>query len=116
MLMGPVFRAKMLRTSRQKRYYFLRVVYGLLLLAIVSIGYERLRHFHAIVRTRDLSALAAETFVGLAIVRLTTVLLLVPPIFGGAVADEKQRKTLRYIMASQLSRFETITATGEGWL
>lgn len=108
MLMGPVFRAELLRTSRQKRYYFLRIIYGLLLLAIVWLGYERLRHFQQIIRTRDLSEFAATTFVGFAIVQLTTVLLLVPPVFGGAIADEKQRKTLHYIMASQLSSFEIV--------
>ncbi|MHB1556803.1 MAG: ABC transporter permease [Isosphaeraceae bacterium] len=110
MLMGPVFRAEMLRTSRQKRYYFLRVVYGLLLLAIVWAGYAEMQRIHRgeEINTRMLASFAAQVFMGFAIVQLTTVLLLVPPIFGGAIADEKQRKTLHYIMASQLSSFEIV--------
>ncbi len=110
MLMGPVFRAEMLRTSRQKRYYFLRVVYGLLLLAIVWGGYEDLQRIHRgeEITTRMLASFAAQVFIGFSAVQFTAVLLLVPPIFGGAVADEKQRKTLHYIMASQLSSFEII--------
>jgi ABC-type transport system involved in multi-copper enzyme maturation permease subunit len=108
MLMGPVFRAELLRTSRQRRYYALRLVYGLVLLALVWTGYEQLRDHRPVISTADLASFAMSTFVAFAVLQLVTVLLLVPPLFGGAIADEKQRKTLHYIMASQLSSGEII--------
>ena len=108
MLMGPVFRAELLRTARQRRYYVLRLVYGLLLLLLVWTGYERMRWDQPVISLADVAAFAAETFIAFAIVQLITVLLLVPPVFGGAIADEKQRKTLHYLMASQLSSGEII--------
>jgi ABC-type Na+ efflux pump permease subunit len=108
MLMGPVFRAELLRTSRQKRYYFLRIAYGLLLLAFVWAGYHDLVRNRQVISTAELTSFASQFFLAFGVVQLTVVLLLVPPVFGGSIADEKQRKTLHYIMASDLSSGEII--------
>ncbi len=108
MLMGPVFRAELLRTSRQRRYFFLRLLYGLMLLAIIWAGYDSLRQHREVISVAELTGFASQTFLAFGVVQLITVLLLVPPIFGGSVADEKQRKTLHYIMASQLTSAEII--------
>jgi ABC-type transport system involved in multi-copper enzyme maturation permease subunit len=108
MLMGPVFRAELLRTSRQRRYYALRLIYGLLVLALVWTGYEELRRRRPVISTPEVASFAMSTFAAFGVLQLITVLLLVPPLFGGAIADEKQRKTLHYIMASQLSSGEII--------
>jgi hypothetical protein len=108
MLMGPVFRAEVLRAARQRRYYVLRLVYGLLLLLLVWIGYERMRLTRPVTRLADVAAFAADTFYAFAVVQLITLLLLVPAVYGGAIADEKQRKSLHYLMASQLSGVEII--------
>ena len=108
MLMGPVFRAELLRTSRQRRYYVLRFLYAGLLLLLVWSGYEQMQRLNPVVHLSDVATFAEELFIAFAIAQLATVLLLIPAIFGGAIADEKQRKTLHYMMASQLSSFEII--------
>src|SRR5262245_26036753 len=108
MLMGPVFRAELLRTARRRRYYVLRLIYGLVLLLMVWSGYAPMLQRQAVVRRSDVAEFAAETFISFAIVQLITVLLLIPAVFGGAIADEKQRKTLHYLMASRLSGGEII--------
>jgi ABC-type transport system involved in multi-copper enzyme maturation permease subunit len=108
MLMGPVFRAELLRTARQRRFYVLRLVYGLVLLLIVSTGYQQMRWVHAVASVADVARYATQAFNSFALMQLIAVLLLVPAVFGGAIADEKQRKTLHYIMASQLSSGEII--------
>jgi ABC-type transport system involved in multi-copper enzyme maturation permease subunit len=41
-------------------------------------------------------------------VQLATILLLIPAVIGGAIADEKQRKTMHYLMASRLSSGEIV--------
>ena len=46
---------------------------------------------------------ARDTFQSFAVIQLIAVLLLIPAVFGGAIADEKQRRTLHYLMASRLS-------------
>ena len=42
MLLGPVFRAELLRTARKRHYYSLRIVYGIVLLLILWLNVERL--------------------------------------------------------------------------
>ncbi len=108
MLLGPVFRAELLRTARRRRYYAGRMGYGLLLLAVVWLGY-RAKFAGQLVATIDEAAEFAEgTFQSFSVVQLVTILLLIPALFGGSIADEKQRKTLHYLMASRLSSFEIV--------
>ncbi|MHC5540134.1 ABC transporter permease, partial [Singulisphaera rosea] len=108
MLLGPVFRAELLRTGRRTRYYVLRALYGVLLLVLVWTGYEGTFHGANEATIRTLAQFGLVTFVTFATVQLATVLVLIPPLFAGAIADEKQRKTLHYLMASQLSGGEII--------
>ncbi len=86
----------------------LRLVYGLVLLLIVSAGYEQMRWANAVASVAAVARYATQTFIAFALVQLITILLMVPAVFGGAIADEKQRKTLHYMMASHLSSGEII--------
>jgi ABC-type transport system involved in multi-copper enzyme maturation permease subunit len=108
MLMGPVFRAELLRTARRGRYYILRLVYGAILLLLVWSGYAETFGGKATASIAAVASFAEDTFLAFAITQLVTVLVLVPPLFGGTIADEKQRKTLHYLMASQLSGAEIV--------
>ena len=108
MIMGPVFRGELLRTARRGRYYLLRFVYGGILLFLVWSGYQERFWGTSTATIAAVAGFAELTFVRFAIVQLVTILLLIPPIFGGSIVDEKQRKTLHYLMASQLSGTEII--------
>jgi ABC-type transport system involved in multi-copper enzyme maturation permease subunit len=108
MLMGPVFRSELLRTARRGRYYLLRALYGALLLLVVWGGYEGTFAGRTGVPLKQVASFAEKTFVTFAVVQLVTVLVLIPPLYGGAIADEKQRKTLHYLMASRLSGAEIV--------
>ncbi len=108
MLMGPIFRAELLRTARRGRYYILRFVYGVILLLLFWSGYEGTFHGARSATIAQVATFALQTFLIFAIVQLLTALVLIPPLFGGAIADEKQRKTLHYLMASQLSGGEIV--------
>ena len=108
MLMGPIFRAELLRTARRGRYYVLRFVYGSILLLLFWSGYEGTFRGAQSATITAVAMFALETFLTFAIVQLITVLVLIPPLFGGTIADEKQRKTLHYLMASQLSGAEIV--------
>ncbi len=108
MLLGPVFRSELLRTARRRRYYTLRVLYGLLLLSVVWLGYELAFAGKPTATIDEAAEFAEGTFIRFAVVQLVAILLMIPALFGGAIADEKQRKTLHYLMASQLSSFEIV--------
>ena len=108
MIMGPVFRGELLRTARRGRYYMLRSIYGSILLFLVWTGYQQTFWISNTASIAAVAAFAERTFMAFATVQLITVLLLIPAIFGGSITDEKQRKTLHYLMASQLSSAEII--------
>jgi ABC-type transport system involved in multi-copper enzyme maturation permease subunit len=112
MLLGPVFRAELLRTARKRHYYFLRVVYGIVLLMILWLNFEQLLVMAQIRGGKpliaDFAEFAMNTFVWFMGVQLATILVLVPTLFGGVIADEKQRKTMHYLMASRLSSGEIV--------
>ena len=112
MLLGPVFRAELVRTPRRRRYYVLRVIYGFVLIYLIWANYQELI-FRVAIRggepsIADFSNFALTTFISFASIQLATILFLVPPLFGGVIADEKQRKTMHYLMASRLSSGEIV--------
>ncbi|WP_406698336.1 ABC transporter permease subunit [Singulisphaera sp. Ch08] len=121
MIMGPVFRAELMRTSRRRRYYVMRTLYGLGLLLLLGTSYQnlmltiqsydRFQHVRGYYRQPLISILAnfaIQTFVSFAVMQLVMLLALVPALFGGVIADEKQRKTIHYLMASRLSSGEIV--------
>src|SRR5262245_35780463 len=112
MLLGPVFRAELIRTPRRRRYYVLRVVYGLALLVLVWLNYLDMmvmaRYRGGLVWISEAASFALSTFRAFAIVQVVTLFFLIPALFGGRIADEKQRKTMHYLMASRLSSREIV--------
>jgi ABC-type transport system involved in multi-copper enzyme maturation permease subunit len=108
MPIGPILRAELLRTARRGRYYVLRSVYGAILLFVVWTGYRQVFASGRRASIGEVATFALDTFRLLAVAQLLTVLVLVPPLFAGTIADEKQRKTLHYLMASRLSASEIV--------
>jgi ABC-type transport system involved in multi-copper enzyme maturation permease subunit len=114
MILGPVFQYELLTTSRRRRYYVLRAVYGLLLLAIVGLTYEQFQvnGRNGFVSTKspiDLMAdLANAIFTTFISTQIVAVLCVTPAIVAGTIADEKQRKTLHYLLASELTSREIV--------
>lgn len=112
MLLGPVFRAELIRTARRKRYYAARFGYGLALLFLIVVSYSELEDETRVSYGKPLisviAAFALRTFVFFSLLQAVTILLFVPAIFGGVIADETQRKTIHYLMASRLSSSEIV--------
>jgi hypothetical protein len=108
MLMGPVFRGELLRTARRARYFVLRFVYASILLLLIWSKYQQTFSESPLATIAAVADFAVSTFIVFAIVQLIAILLLIPSLFGGAITDEKQRKTLHYLMASRLSGAEIV--------
>jgi ABC-type transport system involved in multi-copper enzyme maturation permease subunit len=111
MLLGPVFNVELMTTARRARYYAIRFLYGSIILGQIYLSYEaNTWRFSGQrqVRLNDLSEFAFELFVTFAIVQAVVVLLLTPALVGGTIADERQRKTLHYLLTSQLSSAEIV--------
>ncbi len=106
-LFGPVLFYDMVRTARRSRYVIMRLLYSLLLLAILVLMF-----LQADVRGRDMqrdSALMAQAFFCIfMIVQIVMVVLLTPAYVAGSIAEEKDRKTLEFMLATDLNNREIV--------
>ncbi|MDB5349693.1 MAG: hypothetical protein JWN86_940 [Planctomycetota bacterium] len=112
MLPGPVFAAELMTTARRARYYALRMMYGMVLLVVFWASYRAFDQIYGNGRETftpgQMSTFAKQTFDWFAIAQALTVLVITPALVAGTIAGEKQRKTLHYLLASQLSSGEIV--------
>ena len=112
MLPGPVFNVELTLTSRRARYYFARFAYGMILLFVICLNFPWLMNDSLLnPRERSIQEMARigqTIFATFATVQGLAVLLLTPTLVAGVIADERQRKTLHYLLASRLSSGEII--------
>ncbi len=109
MLPGPVFNVELLTTSRRPRYYAFRVVYGLALLILVWINYSGWDRGRGVEMSPEmLRAFAWTTFGSLVALQGGLIVFMTPALVAGVIANEKQRKTLHYLLASRLSSSEIV--------
>ena len=113
MLPGPVFNVELLTLARRKRYYALRFFYGLLLLYLIWQNDPSLNRSYAVsnhgeLTYKELAWLGRAIFMTFAFTQAIVLLLITPAIVAGVIAEERQRKTLHYLLASCLSSGEII--------
>ena len=112
MLRGPVFARELLTTARRRRYYAIRSLYGLVLLAILAgnygdVGEGNLPADPGAIRL-NLGRFTEAMVRSLAVAQVAVVLVMTPALVAGAIADEKQRKTLHYLLTSHLTGGEIV--------
>ena len=106
-LVGPVLAYDVLRVGRKPRQIWFRVAYAVALAVILTWVYltwysvARYRGGGHI-RSADLSRLAETFFTTYMIVQFILVCVLTPAAVAGAVADEKERRTLEFLLATDL--------------
>jgi ABC-type transport system involved in multi-copper enzyme maturation permease subunit len=108
-LVGPVFFYDLVRLTRRGRYFLIRVVYALgLLLLIYIIWSNDLALRGGNMSPAQLAQFANQFFFAFVGVQLGMVLLLTPAYTAGAIAEEKDRKTLEFILATDLRDREIV--------
>jgi len=109
-LFGPVLFYDMVRTARRSRYFAIRLGYALLLMFMLwSVYLERgARVGGAAPRPRQLAELTESFFFTFMGVQFMMVALLTPAYAAGAIADEKERKTLPFLLATDLRNREIV--------
>ena len=110
-MLGPVFHAELLTTARRARYYAIRAIYVMAILCVLWSAYESAFHFESGATSYPVSTMtqfAIQTFRTFALTQAITVLALTPALVAGTIATEKQRKTLHYLLASQLTSGEIV--------
>jgi ABC-type transport system involved in multi-copper enzyme maturation permease subunit len=117
-LFGPVLFYDMVRTSRRARYLIMRLIYGAFLLLVLSYLYLIL--FVAMqmnpnqgglnenMLRREMAVLSESFFAFFMVIQLVIVVLLTPAYVAGAIADEKDRKTMEFLLATDLRNREIV--------
>ena len=114
-LFGPVFFYEVVRNARRSRTYSMRCGYLLLLLLFLFIvvaprvpspsnNYRR----NTRVETRAMAAVAESFFATFMSVQFGLIVLLTPAYVAGAITEEKERKTLEYLLATDLDNREIV--------
>ena len=105
-LFGPVLFYDMIRAARRGRYVWMRCIYAGFLLFILSSNYLGTTVNR---ESREVSARMAESyFETFMLVQLIAVVLLTPAYVAGSIADEKERKTLEFLLATDLRNREIV--------
>jgi hypothetical protein len=100
---GPVLRVELLVTARRGRYYAARVAYGLFLLLALWMEYRSWSELDPRFATiYNLGRFAESTFLAFAGGQGLAMLVLVPALVAGTIADERQRNTLPDLLATGL--------------
>jgi len=109
MLPGPVFNFELLGTARRSRFYLVRAFYAAVLLLILwSMHAGWISETGGELPSHMVNWFAFSTFCAIAVGQEILVLVLTPALVAGVIADEKQRKTLHYLLASRLTSPEIV--------
>jgi ABC-type transport system involved in multi-copper enzyme maturation permease subunit len=107
-LFGPVLFYDMIRSARRGRYFLIRMGYAALLLFFLFSVWINTRPVGFGNDRQQAAALAENFFETFMAVQLLTVALLTPAYVAGAIADEKDRKTLEFLLATDLRNREIV--------
>ena len=109
MLPGPVFTFELMTTARRSRFYLARAFYAAVLFMILwSVHSAWTSGTGGELPSKQVKWFAFSAFCGIAFGQEILALALTPALVAGVIADEKQRKTLHYLLASQLTSSEIV--------
>src|SRR5262249_8757051 len=110
-LCGPLLLYDLVRIARRRRYLLIRCIYGLGLLSLLAALYTYWT-WHMPRGTnpppRELTRFAETFFFTFMCAEFVAVLLLTPAYTAGAVAEERDRGTLEFLLATDLTKREII--------
>jgi ABC-type transport system involved in multi-copper enzyme maturation permease subunit len=116
-LFGPVLFYDLVRTARQSRTYLLRSAYAFALLFALSVLYATyFAHNNPIdalfgearAGIQDVAEFGSRFFVTFLALQFGAVFLLTPAFTATAIAEEKERRTLEYLLATDLANREIV--------
>lgn len=113
-LFGPVLFYDLIRSTRRGRYAVLRCLYAAALLVMLFLFYSRwtntildVMSVQGIDRTKA-AQFAEEFFHGFMTLQFIAVVLLTPAFTAGAIAEEKERRTLEFLFTTDLRSHEIV--------
>ena len=108
-LFGPVLFYDLVRTARRGRYFLIRGLYaGALCLLLFWQFLEYAVTSEQVRSSREIANFAESFFYGFMYIQFLAVLFLTPAFTAGAVAEEKERRTLEFLLATDLRNREIV--------
>ena len=110
MPLGPIVEFELKTSTRKRRFYLLRSAYGVFLLYLIWVNYSLFldRKIDDTFTPREIATINLAIFGMIAVFQYLFVLVLTPALVAGAIADEKRRKTLHYLLISRLTGGEIV--------
>jgi len=112
MLLGPIFHVEMVSVARRRRYFLLRVVYGVFALLLLWTAYTSLRFYGSTgsqtVSIRQGAQLATGFFLSFSWLQMLVILVVGPALAVGTIASERERRTIEYLFTTDLSNAEIV--------
>lgn len=109
--MGPMFRYDLVRTARRDRYHFHRWVYGILLLCYLYYGTSTFALPNWRLSGRELARFAADFFQTIMLFQLLAIFLVTPGYVAGAIAEQRENRSLEFLFATELTDREIVVNT-----
>jgi ABC-type transport system involved in multi-copper enzyme maturation permease subunit len=106
-LFGPVLFYDMVTSARRARYFIMRCSYAGLLFLFLFIIYVTTSSF-GLTAEQQAGRFAQNYFEIFMVIQIVAVLLLTPAYVAGSVADEKVKKTLEFLLATDLRNREIV--------
>jgi ABC-type transport system involved in multi-copper enzyme maturation permease subunit len=104
---GPVLAVEVITATRRTRHFVLRTAYAAaLFIALATTYLETFRSSFA--DTNSSASFCAAFFAAFGVMQLAAVLLIGPALAAGAIALERERRTIEYLYATPLSNLEII--------
>jgi ABC-type transport system involved in multi-copper enzyme maturation permease subunit len=107
---GPLLFYDLLRIARRQRYFLLRTLYALLLGVLLGWIYllVMLENRGETMGRREAASFAEAFFYSFQGVQFVVMVLLTPAYTAGSIAEEKDRKTLEFVLATDLRNREIV--------
>jgi ABC-type transport system involved in multi-copper enzyme maturation permease subunit len=107
MFLGPVFSLEMVTSARRTRYFWIRTLYACCLLGVMILNWMTFSPY-AQATNQTTANFAWQFFIVFSYVQLTAILLLTPGMVAGTMALENERRTIEYLLTSQLGNAEIV--------
>ncbi|NOY41158.1 MAG: ABC transporter permease subunit [Planctomycetes bacterium] len=112
MLLGPIFRVELVTLARRRRYFLLRVVYGMLMLLVLWGAYSQTRTFagneQEKMSIQTGQKIATALFMSFSWLQIFSILAIGPAMAVGTIASERERRTIEYLFATDLANHEIV--------
>jgi ABC-type transport system involved in multi-copper enzyme maturation permease subunit len=107
---GPVLVYDLIRTARRNRYFLIRVLYASFL--GLTLGWTYFTNFQSYsgreLSVRQMAEFGAQFFFTFLTVQFLLIAVLTPGYVAGAVAEEKERRTIEFLLATDLRNREIV--------